>query len=171
QDLARLAAEFLTNHSVADFDEAAARGLALLPVDDDVEGRRGAYVVAGSAEDAGRLVDVVHGVALEAAERRGDRLLVVPGQLHRRHVHPLLRGQDRRLLAVVVIRLAVVVGRLDHGQRLRRPGDRGAQELVDRARGAMAPGHGIDYERWALDTVAAGEELGDARVPAGIRLD
>src|SRR2546426_2264723 len=91
QDLAGLSAEFLPEHGVADLDEAAARGIAVFTGDNHVQRLLGADVVAGATEDASRLIDVVDGVALEAPERRGNRLLVVPRQLHRRHVHPLVR--------------------------------------------------------------------------------
>src|SRR5438128_590716 len=90
QDLAGLPAKLFTEHRVADLDESAARCVATFAVDHDVERLLRADVVARSAEDAGRLVDVVHGVALEAAQRSRDRLLVIPGQLDRGHVHALL---------------------------------------------------------------------------------
>src|ERR1700687_5750456 len=118
EDLAGLPAELFTKHGVADLDEPAARGIAVLAVDPHVERLLGADIVAGAAEDAGRFVDVVHRVALEAAERGRDRLLVVPGQFDRGHVHPLLRWKDGRLFAQVVVGFAMVVGGLDDGQRL-----------------------------------------------------
>src|ERR1700682_5884180 len=90
EDLAGFATELLAEYGVADLDEAAARCVPVFTGDYDVERLFRADVVAGAAEDAGRLIDVVDGVALEAAQGGGDRLLIVPGQLHRRHVHPLL---------------------------------------------------------------------------------
>src|SRR2546427_2885556 len=170
QDLAGLSAEFLPEHGVADLDEAAARGIAVFTGDNHVQRLLGADVVAGATEDAGRLIDVVDRVALEAAQRRGDRLLVVPRQLHRRHVHPLLGWKDGGLFAQVIVRLAVVVGRFDDGQRLGVARDRSAEELVDRARRSVAPGDGIDDERWALGTVAPREQLRQLCMRAGIGL-
>src|SRR5438270_7039432 len=79
EDLTRLAAELLTEHGVADLDKAAARGVPVLSVDDHVQSLLRADVVAGAAENAGRLIDMVDSVALEAAQSGGDRLLVVPG--------------------------------------------------------------------------------------------
>src|ERR1700719_3193427 len=119
QDLAGLPAELFAEHRVADLDEAAARGIATLAVDHHVERLLRTDVVARPAKDAGRLVDVVHGVALKAAERGRDRLLVVPGQLHRGHVHALLGRKYGRLLAQVVVGFAMVVGGRDNRQRLR----------------------------------------------------
>src|SRR5467141_4062477 len=75
QDLAGLAAELFTEHRVANLDEAATRGVATLTVDHDIERLLRADVVTSAAQDAGRLVDVVHGVALETAQRGRDRLL------------------------------------------------------------------------------------------------
>src|SRR5205823_4199630 len=132
ENLAGLAAELLAEHGVADLDEAAARGVTVLAVDNHVQRLLRADVVAGPTENAGRLVDMVDGVALEAAECGGDRLLVIPGEFDRGHVHPLLGRKDGRLLAQVVVRLAMVVGRLYHGQWLRVAWHRGPQELVDR---------------------------------------
>src|SRR5438067_1219650 len=53
QDLSRLAPKLLAEHRVADLHEAAARGVAILAVDDDVERFFRADVVAGATEDAG----------------------------------------------------------------------------------------------------------------------
>src|SRR5207244_4689011 len=113
-----LAAELLAEHGVADLDEAATRGIAVFTGDDDVERLLRADVVAGATEDAGRLIDVVDGVALEAAQRGSDRLLIVPRQFHRRHVHPFLGRKNGRLLAQVIVRLALVEGRFNAGKRL-----------------------------------------------------
>src|ERR1700726_4735635 len=110
QDLAGFPAELFAEHRVADLDEAAARGIATLAGDHHVERLLRADVVARSAKDAGRLVDVVHGVALKAAQRGGDRLFVVPGQLDRGHIHALLGRENGRLLAQVVVGFAMVVG-------------------------------------------------------------
>src|SRR4030081_573990 len=102
QDLAGLPAELFAEHRVADLDEPTARRIAILAIDHDVERLLGADVVACPAEDAGRLVDVMHGVALEAAQGGRDRLLVVPGKLDRGHVHALVGRKDGRLFAQVV---------------------------------------------------------------------
>src|SRR5256714_1573303 len=98
-DLAGLAANPLPQDRVANFDETAAGGVAVLSIDDHAQGLLRTDIVAGAAQDAGRLVDVVHRVALEAAQRRRDGLLVVPGPLDRRPVPPLLRGKDGRPFA------------------------------------------------------------------------
>src|SRR3989475_7488005 len=105
QDLAGLSAEFLPEHGVADLDEAAARGIAVFTGDNHVQRLLGADVVAGATEDAGRLIDGVDRVALEAAQCGGDRLVVVPGQFHRGHVPPLLGREGGRLLTQVIVRL------------------------------------------------------------------
>src|ERR1700738_2827014 len=131
EDLAGLATELLAAHGVGDLDEAAARGVPVFAGDDNVQCLLRADVVTGAAENAGRFIHVVDGVALEAAQRRGDRLLIVPRQFDRRHVHPLLGRQDGWLLARVIVRLAVVVGRFDDGQRLGVARDGGAGEGVD----------------------------------------
>src|SRR5438876_2163893 len=70
EDLAGLAAKLLTEYGVANFDETAARRVTVLPVDDDVQRLLRADVVARTTQDAGRLVDMVHRIALEAAQRR-----------------------------------------------------------------------------------------------------
>src|SRR5207244_12539440 len=153
ENRACVAAALLAAHGVADLDEPPARGVTVLAVDDHVQRLLRADVVAGPTENAGRLVDMVDGVALEAAERGGDRLLVIPGELDGGHVHPFLRRKDGRLLAVVVVRFPMVVGRLDDGQRFGVAGDGGAEERVDRTRSAMTPGDGIDDERTTVDAV------------------
>src|ERR1700730_12362639 len=168
QDLAGLPAELLTKRRVADLDESATRCVATLAIDHDVERLLRANVVARPAENARRLVDVVDGVALETAQCGGDRLLIVPGQLNRGHIHALLGRKDGRLLAQVVVGFAMVVGGFDDGQRLRVARHRSPKEFIDRARCAMAPGDGIDDEGWTLHAVATGKELGDFRMPAGI---
>src|SRR5438094_3908403 len=170
EDLAGLAAKLLTEYGVANFDETTARRVTVLPVDDDVQRLLRADVVARATQDAGRLVDVVHRVALEAAQGRRDGLLVFPGQLDRRHVPPLVSGKDGRLLTVVVIGLAVIVGRLDNRQRFGVARHRGAQQLVDRARGPVTPGDRIDDERRPLNAVPAGKQLCQLRVSTGVRL-
>src|SRR2546423_7432115 len=53
QDLAPLSTELLAQDGVADLDEAAARSIAALAVDDHVQRLLRADVVAGAAEDAG----------------------------------------------------------------------------------------------------------------------
>src|ERR1700730_17915934 len=106
QDLAGLPAELLTKHRVADLDESATRCVATLAIDHDVERLLRANVVARPAENARRLVDVVDGVALETAQCGGDRLLIVPGQLDRGHIHALLGRKDGPLLPQVVVGIA-----------------------------------------------------------------
>src|SRR3981189_3034920 len=71
QALARLASELLAEHGFADLDEATARGVPVFAGDDDVQRLLRADVVTGAAENAGRLIDMVDGVALEAAQCRG----------------------------------------------------------------------------------------------------
>src|SRR4030081_3421243 len=67
QDLAGLPAELLPEHRVADPNEAAAGGVAVLAVDHDDQRLLRAHVVTCPVKYAGRVVDVVHCVALEAA--------------------------------------------------------------------------------------------------------
>src|SRR3977135_928407 len=71
EDLAGLATELLAEHGVADLDEAPARGVPVFAGDHHVQRLLRADIVAGATQDAGRLIDGVDGVALEAARDGG----------------------------------------------------------------------------------------------------
>ena len=114
---------------------------------------------------------MVHGVALEAADRLHDRRLIAPRLLHLGHVVALRGLEDARLDAREHLGLTMVVGALHDGLVDAIAGGLHvlAEELANRARDAMSPARGVDDERRSLHAVTAAEELGDAGVAAAIR--